>query len=214
MGRLFKGLASRFEEVWGIDISASMIAQGREHCHTEATWLLGDGASLTGVDDRSVDHVLSYEVFEHIPKQAIIDSYLNESLRVLRPGGTFQAQFRGRSDSVRQAAVRALPRPLRVASGAILRKIGVMPVEGDIDTWLGCVVRPEEGISMMESQGFVDVANFDTNFTRLPTEQPVTYWIVGRKPDDPAIDEDVVMAPEHTRHRPDDPIVSLERAGD
>jgi SAM-dependent methyltransferase len=213
MGRLFVGLAARFQEVWGIDISASMIAQGREQCQAEATWLVGDGTSLAGVGDQSVDHVLSYEVFEHIPGPAIISSYLVESLRVLRPGGTFQAQFRGQSDSRRQAAVRALPRPLRVASGAVLRKIGVMPVLGDIDTWLGCVVRPEEGISMMESLGFIDVGAFDADFARFPPKEQVAYWIVGRRPSDLARNE-AAKVTQKAPDRPDDPIASLDRAGD
>jgi SAM-dependent methyltransferase len=182
MGRLFFGLASRFQEVWGIDISASMIEQGREHCHVEATWLIGDGTSLSGVDDLSVDHVLSYEVFEHIPDSAVIRSYLDESWRVLRPGGTFQAQLRYRSDSRRQAAVRAMPRPLRVVFGSTLRKLGVMPVVGDIDTWLGCLMPPQRCISIMESVGFIDVGAFNRSFDGSAEPSQVTYWVMGRKP--------------------------------
>ena len=213
MGRLFVGLAARFQEVWGIDISASMIAQGRQHCQAEATWLIGDGTSLTHVDDGSVDHVLSYEVFEHIPQPAIIRSYLDESLRVLRPGGTFQAQFRSRSDSGRQAAVRAMPRPLRVASGVVLRRIGVMPVLGDIDTWLGCVVPPENGISMMESTGFIDVGAFDPNFASFPQKQQISYWILGRKPNNLG-SRGIEKAAQQAEHRIDDPIAAMERADD
>ncbi|MGP0030583.1 MAG: class I SAM-dependent methyltransferase [Acidimicrobiales bacterium] len=182
MGRLFVGLAERFEEVWGLDISASMIEQGRNNCHANATWLIGDGTSLTGVDDESVDHVLSYEVFEHIPRQSIIRSYLDESWRVLRPGGTLLAQLRNTSDSKRQAALRAMPRSLRIASGAVLRRLGVMPVQGDIDTWLGCEVPPQDGISMMEAQKFVDVRAFDSTFVGFPQEDQIRYWIVARKP--------------------------------
>jgi 2-polyprenyl-3-methyl-5-hydroxy-6-metoxy-1,4-benzoquinol methylase len=182
MGRLFVGLAERFAEVWGTDISASMIEQGREHCDVAATWLVGDGTSLNDVEDGSVDHVLSYEVFEHIPQLSVIRSYLVESLRVLRPGGTFQAQFRYHSDSARQAAVRVLPRSLRVACGAVLRKLDVLPVLGDIDTWLGCVVPPQKSTSMMESVGFTDVGAFDPNFAGSPQKKQVVYWVVGRKP--------------------------------
>ena len=182
MGRLFNGLAQRFKEVWGIDISASMIEQGREHCDVDATWLVGDGTSLTGVRDTSVDHVLSFEVFGHIPQPAIIRSYLREFLRVLKPGGTFQAQFRGRSDSTRQSIVRRMPRKLRVASGAVLRLARVMPVEGDIDTWLGCLLPPRDGLTMVEAIGFVDTALFTADFAGPPQDVPFGYWVVGRKP--------------------------------
>jgi 2-polyprenyl-3-methyl-5-hydroxy-6-metoxy-1,4-benzoquinol methylase len=184
MGRFFEGLAQRFEEVWGIDISASMIELGREHCPVEATWLVGDGTSLAGIQDASVDHVLCYEVFEHIPRPAIIRSYLDEFRRVLKPGGTFQAQLRFRSDSARQSVVRHLPRPLRVMSGALLRKAGVLPVSGDIDTWLGSLVSPEEGLDMVQTIGFIDVAAFSALFNNAPNQLSPCFWIMGRKPND------------------------------
>ena len=93
MGRLFAGLGDRFADVWGMDISSAMIELGHEHCPVSAKWLVGDGDSLTGVDPGSVDHVLSFEVFEHIPKPEIVTSYLRETRRVLRPGGTFQIRI-------------------------------------------------------------------------------------------------------------------------
>lgn len=184
MGRLFAGLADRFGEVWGIDISEPMIEQGRVHCPVEARWIVGDGATLGGVDDESVDHVLSYEVFQHIPKREVIASYLAEINRVLRPSGTFQLQMRKGSDSPRQALVRALPRWARQMSAVALRVVGVLPVKGDVDTWLGTVVPPTEAVEMVHRIGFVDVAV-------LPDElhqRDMGYWLVGRRPphlDDP-----------------------------
>lgn len=177
MGRLFAGLSGRFGDVWGIDISATMVDQGRRRCGVEATWIVGDGTSLTGVDDRCVDHVLSYEVFQHIPDRSVIESYLGEIRRVLRPGGTFQVQMRSGSDSPRQEVVRRLPRPLRVAAGGVLRATGVLRVSGDVDTWLGCVVAPEEAVATLEGLGFIDVA-------RLPDDghaPGMGYWLVGRR---------------------------------
>jgi SAM-dependent methyltransferase len=181
MGRLFDGLSQRFAEVWGIDISAEMIALGRANCPVQATWLVGDGTSLTGVDDESVDHVLCFEVFGHIPRPSIIESYLGEFQRVLKAGGTFQTQFRSRSDSLRQSIVRALPRPLRVASGAVLGRIGLSPVQGDIDTWLGSLVSPAEGLRMAEAIGFVDIAVYTALLSIPPPRAPGGYWLVGRK---------------------------------
>jgi SAM-dependent methyltransferase len=178
IGRLFAGLSERFAEVWGIDISATMIEQGRQRCPVEAVWLVGDGASLTGVADGSVDHVISYEVFQHVPHRSVIESYQREIMRVLRPGATFQVQMRSGSDSRRQAIVRHLPRSLRVAVGAGLRALGVLGVGGDVDTWLGCVVPPAEAVVMVEELGFADV-------DRLPDDRHAPgmgYWVVGRRP--------------------------------
>ena len=178
MGRLFEGLSTRFGDVWGIDISETMIAMGREHCPVAATWLVGDGRSLTGVDDDSVDHVISFEVFQHIPERAIIFSYLAECRRVLRPGATLHVQLRCGSDSKAQAVVRALPRPLRVSVARVLRAIRILPVVGDIDTWLGCIVAPNAAVDELTRLGFEDVAV-------LPDDVHVAglgYSVVGRVP--------------------------------
>jgi SAM-dependent methyltransferase len=178
MGRLFPALSERFGEVWGIDISPSMIQLGRSHCPVEATWLLGDGRSLAGVADASVNHVLSFEVFHHIPDLGVIRSYLREIHRVLRPGGTFQVQMRAGSDTRRQDLVRRLPRPLRVLTGAGLRLVGVLPVKGDVDTWLGVVVPPPVARDDLDELGFLDV---DT--MRDDVHPPgMGYWLLGRKP--------------------------------
>ena len=180
MGRLFEGLSLRFGEIWGIDISEGMIEQGRAQCPVQATWIVGDGLSLDGVDTESIDHVLSYEVFEHVPRASIVRTYFSEILRVLRPGGTVQAQLRRGSDSSRQAIVRGMPRPLRVASAAILQKLGVLPVEGDIDTWLGCIVPPAQALKMLAEIGFLDTAALGSDFSDSPGVGP-TYWVLGRK---------------------------------
>ena len=178
MGRLFAGLAARFGEVWGIDISAEMVERGRRHCPVEATWVVGNGSSLSGVPDESMDHVLSYEVFQHIPDRAVIRGYLSEIGRVLRPGGTFGVQMRRGSDTPRQAVVRALPRPLRRAAGAALHRLGVLPVKGDVDTWLGCVVPEQEACGWARAAGFEDVACLDD--TSHPRR--MGYWLLGRLP--------------------------------
>jgi SAM-dependent methyltransferase len=178
MGRLFEGLSERFGSVSGIDISATMVAKGREQCPIEATWYVGDGCTLSGVADSSIDHVLSFEVFQHIPDRTAIFSYLAEIPRVLVPGGTFQVQLRKGSDSKSQAVVRAMPRPLRVASAKTLNVVGALPVIGDIDSWLGAIVPSTDAVAEAERLGFADIS-------LLPDEVhagDMGYWMVGRLP--------------------------------
>lgn len=178
MGRLFPGLLGYFGEVWGIDISAEMIAKGKAHCPVDATWLHGDGRSLHPVKDTSVDHVLSYEVFQHIPDVPVIESYLAETWRVLRLGGTFQLQLRCGSDTRRQAVVRAMPRLMRGFVGKILQLSKVLPIGGHIDTWLGCVVSPEDLYSAARDMGFIDVAVMP-DCLHPPG---MGFWLVARRP--------------------------------
>lgn len=181
LGRLFGGLSARFGEVWGIDISREMLTQGQAHCRVAANWILGDGVSLEGIGAETVDYVVSFEVFGHITRPSIIQDYFSEILRVLTPGGAFQAQLRRASDSVRQAVVRSMPRPARVASAAALRRLQLLPVEGDIDTWLGCIVAPDDALAMLKDIGFPDAQTHRSDFG----EGELTgmgYWVVGRKP--------------------------------
>lgn len=177
MGRLFEGLADRFDTVSGIDISAQMVALGKEHCPVEADWLVGDGAKLSGVSDGTVDHIISFEVFQHISSVGVINSYMEEVARVLAPSGTFQIQLRQGSDTRRQSLVRAMPRPLRLASAWMLRAMGVLPVPGDIDSWLGVIVAPEDAIAGARTLGLVDVAVLADDIH----ERAMGYWLIGRK---------------------------------
>ena len=180
VGRLFEGFSSRFGEVWGIDVSPNMVALGKEHCPVEATWLVGSGTALTGVEDESVDHVVSYEVFQHIPDPGVIDAYVAEIHRVLRPVATFQVHLRKGSDSLPQAAVRVLPRSARRVVGDGLRRTHVLEVDGDIDTWLGCVIPPARAVRMATGLGFVEVETLPDELHRH--QRDMGYWLVGRKP--------------------------------
>jgi ubiquinone/menaquinone biosynthesis C-methylase UbiE len=178
MGRLFGGMSQRFGSVSGIDISPTMVAQGKEQCPVEATWYVGDGCTLTGVADGSIDHVLSFEVFQHIPDRGAIFSYLAEIARVLVAGGTFQVQLRKGSDTKSQAVVRAMPRLLRVASAKTLHAARVLPVIGDIDSWLGAVVPYSDAVAEASRLGFVDISQLpDTVHAG-----DMGYWMVGRRP--------------------------------
>jgi SAM-dependent methyltransferase len=55
----------------------------RDRSHIE--YIVTDGRSLPGVDDRSVDFIWSYDVFVHI-NPTDTDRYLGEFARVLKPG--------------------------------------------------------------------------------------------------------------------------------
>jgi SAM-dependent methyltransferase len=82
-------LAEGAGEVIAIDVSAEMLARARDYNHEldNVTWILGDGISLAGVDDETVDACVSHVVFQHIPDPAITLAYVAEMGRVLRGGG-------------------------------------------------------------------------------------------------------------------------------
>lgn len=94
LGRVVKSLADRFDHVVGIDISPEMVERaGQLVADPRVELRLGDGRSLAGIADASVDLVLSFTVLQHIPDPKIIEGYLREAGRVLRPGGLLVFQW-------------------------------------------------------------------------------------------------------------------------
>src|SRR4051812_38656603 len=93
LGRICKSLSARFERVIGVDISPEMIERSTELVGgPNISFVLGSGSSLVGVDSGVADLVLTFTVFQHIPKVAVIEAYLHEAARVLVPGGVLVMQ--------------------------------------------------------------------------------------------------------------------------
>jgi hypothetical protein len=130
------------------------------------------------VRDASIDHVLSFEVFQHIPAPGPVFEYLAEVQRVLVPGGTFQLQLRRGSDSRAQAQFRDLPEPWKVPVARLLRLGGRLRVAGSVDTWIGCVIDPVDVMTTAEGLGFVDLAVLPDTVHA----EGMGYWVIGRAP--------------------------------
>lgn len=89
VGRLSRPLAARASEVWAVEVSEEMLGLARRYNESleNVHWLLGDGHSLDGIADESVDGIVSLVVFQHIPDPGVVMAYVREMGRVLRPGG-------------------------------------------------------------------------------------------------------------------------------
>ncbi len=94
VGRLMKALAPQCRMVIGVDLSEVMLGHaGRYLAGVRNTELIhNDGRSLAGVADGSVDFVFSHLAFQHITLYEVVDSYLAEIARVLKPGGYCRIQ--------------------------------------------------------------------------------------------------------------------------
>jgi SAM-dependent methyltransferase len=94
LGRVCLALATRFDRVTGIDISPEMVRRARELVQDpKISFVVGNGTTLDGIPDGSMDLVLSFTVFQHIPRVDVIEGYLLEAARVLRPGGLLVCQW-------------------------------------------------------------------------------------------------------------------------
>ena len=136
IGRLTRVLAARAGRVIALDVSAEMLTQARgaNPGLANVEWRHGDGTTLSGVPDASVDVVFSLVVFQHIPDPAITLGYVREMGRVLRPGGW--TAFQVSTDP----AVHRRSTPLRLRAAAAL---GRAPKGRTHPAWMGSAVEPD-----------------------------------------------------------------------
>ncbi len=88
VGRLTQALATRFDNVIGVDIAESMVEKARElNRHgPRVEYFANTVDHLRFLGDQSFDFVYSSITLQHVPPPANL-RYLEEFLRVLRPGG-------------------------------------------------------------------------------------------------------------------------------
>src|ERR1700733_5050885 len=107
-GRVTRALAGFFGEVYAVDISRHMVRQARRAVagFPNAHVFRNNGSDLWVVRRRwwhrlgiggklQIDFAFSCLVFQHIPSRAVIESYLSEVNRLLRPGALFKFQVQG-----------------------------------------------------------------------------------------------------------------------
>jgi SAM-dependent methyltransferase len=133
LGRLTRVLAERSARVIALDVSAEMLARAQElNAHLDnVEWVHGDGTSLAGVADGTVDAAVSFVVFQHIPEPEVTLDYVRELGRVLRPGGW--AAFQVSTDP-------SIHRPRGGLRDRVMARIGRAPRGQDHPAWLGSAV--------------------------------------------------------------------------
>jgi SAM-dependent methyltransferase len=109
LGRICLALTERFDKVIGYDISEEMLRRAVPVVAGRPVDLrLTDGSGLPGLADSSVDLVVTFTVFQHIPDVAVIRSYVREAGRVLADGGVFAFQWNNTPGAGRWRARRAV----------------------------------------------------------------------------------------------------------
>lgn len=139
-GRVTRALAEVFGEVHAVDVSGEMIERARPalEAYPNAHLYRNNGTDLSVVPDVRFDFAFSVIVFQHIPSQPIVENYLREVHRLLRPGGLFKFQVNGITNHGGLGS--ALPSRMRRAA--------------PVDTWLGAAISEEEAVRMAERAGF------------------------------------------------------------
>jgi SAM-dependent methyltransferase len=127
-GRLTRALAKVFGEVHAVDISGEMVAAARRAVagFPNAHVYQNSGCDLRVIPEKPFDFAYTAIVFQHIPSREIIENYVREVNRLLRPGALFKFWVQGdtRTESTPD------------------------------DTWLGVPFSEADSIDMAERCGF------------------------------------------------------------
>jgi len=87
-GRMTGALATRFDRVLAVDVSAAMLDRARAEVRpANVEFRLVSGLRLDSVDDGSADAIVCYLVLQHLPSRTAVLGYLREFARVLAPEG-------------------------------------------------------------------------------------------------------------------------------
>jgi len=98
-GRVTRALAKLFGEVHAVDVSGEMVSLASQAVrdYPNAFVYQNNGQDLTIVRNLPFDFAFSCIVFQHIPSREIIENYVREVHRLLRPGALFKFQVQGAS---------------------------------------------------------------------------------------------------------------------
>jgi len=127
-GRVTRALAEVFGEVHGVDVSREMVKLARKALSRQPNAFIhkNNGMDLRMLRDGQFDFAFSCIVFQHIPNPQVIENYVREVHRVLRPGALFKFQVQGYCEVDTTAE----------------------------DTWLGVPISDEEAVAMALRCGF------------------------------------------------------------
>lgn len=128
VGRVTRALANLFGEVHAVDVSGEMVERARKALASfpNAHVYQNNGMDLSIIPGGDYDFAFSTIVFQHIPSRDVIENYVREVARLLRPGALFKFQVQGDVT-------------LRTA---------------EHDTWLGVPFSDDDAVRMAENCGF------------------------------------------------------------
>jgi ubiquinone/menaquinone biosynthesis C-methylase UbiE len=98
-GRVTRALGRFFGEVHAVDVSGEMVRLAKQALKDQPNAFVyqNNGQDLTVVPEIPFDFAFSSIVFQHIPSREIIENYVREVNRLLRPGALFKFQVQGAS---------------------------------------------------------------------------------------------------------------------
>jgi len=127
-GRVTRALSKVFGEVHAVDVSGEMVQLARKALADRPNVRVyqNNGMDLAVLGGLEFDFAFSTIVFQHIPSKDVIENYVREVHRLLRPGRLFKFQVQGDA---------------------------TLETSAD-DTWLGVPISDAEAVAMAHRCGF------------------------------------------------------------
>jgi cyclopropane fatty-acyl-phospholipid synthase-like methyltransferase len=165
-GRLTRALAKLFGEVHAVDVSGEMVARAKAALveFPNAHVYQNNGCDLTVVPELEFDFAYSVIVFQHIPSRKVIENYVREVNRLLKPESLFKFQVQGCTALETSSDDTWLAdgvRKVRAAIGETLRSD---------DTWLGVAFSDAQAVEMAWR------CNFEPRYRHGAGEQYFWLW--------------------------------------
>jgi ubiquinone/menaquinone biosynthesis C-methylase UbiE len=97
IGRILIPMKKFFGNVIGIDVSSEMVQLGQKNIKDIPNCVIieNNGIDLSEFQNDSFDFCYSFIVFQHIPEKKVVENYIKEVSRVLKPECLFRFQVRG-----------------------------------------------------------------------------------------------------------------------
>lgn len=180
-GRLTNALAGDFQKVYAIDVSPDRIRQVSEVPNASRVYpLLIDHPTLP-VESSSVDLCISTHVFQHISQASVVHKYLEETFRVLCPGGCILIHlpvvgahgFRGTLASVARRRTKALVKSMIFV---VIRPLITIGVKGLLKMDHYTIFDYTEVYRQLQKIGFADIE------MRFLARDRIHSYVFARKP--------------------------------
>ena len=128
VGRVTRALAEVFGTVHGVDVSGEMVRQATatNASISNAHFWQNNGTDLSVLGNVAIDFAFTSIVFQHIPSREVIQKYVCDVHRLLRPGGLFKFQVQGDATLATDAH----------------------------DTWLGVPFSDDQAVTLAKNCGF------------------------------------------------------------
>jgi len=94
IGRITKLMSPKCLEIAGVDFSEEMLERAKSYLSSidNIQLFLNNGFDLQGFEDATFDFIYSMITLQHIPSRIVIENYILEIARILKPNGLTRLQ--------------------------------------------------------------------------------------------------------------------------